>query len=127
MLLYISLFTILLSIVLVIHNWKTNTNALFLGSFFGILSIYGIIHYLTLYGNSPFWLALLFNHFTPMMLLLGPLLFFYIRGVLKDNDSITSKDLIHLFPSIIQLIGIIPYTFLPFETKLSISFFILQK
>jgi AraC-like DNA-binding protein len=121
MLLYVSLFTILLSLILVIHNWKTNTNALFLGSFFGILSIYGIIHYLTLYGNSPFWLALLFNHFTPLMLLLGPLLFFYIRGTLKDSDTITSKDLIHLIPGLIQLIGIIPYTFLPFETKLSIA------
>ena len=121
MLLYISLFTFLLSFILVIHNWKTNRNGLFLGSFFGILSIYSIIHYLTLYGKSPFWLALLFNHFTPLMLLLGPLLFFYIRGTLKGDDEITSKDLVHFIPSVIQLIGIIPYTFLPFETKLSIA------
>ena len=121
MLLYISLFTFLLSFILVIHNWNTNRNGLFLGSFFGILSIYSIIHYLTLYGKSPFWLALLFNHFTPLMLLLGPLLFFYIRGALKGDDEITSKDLVHFIPSVIQLIGIIPYTFLPFETKLSIA------
>ena len=126
MLLYFSLFTILMSFILLIHNWRINKNSLYLASFFGLFALYGIIHYLTVFGNSAFWLAVLFNHFTPLMLLLGPLLLFYVRGTLKDTESLSKIDLLHFIPSVIQLIGITPYIFSPFDLKLKIANSLIQ-
>jgi AraC-like DNA-binding protein len=74
-----------------------------------------------MYGKSPFWLAIFYNHFTPLMLLLGPFLYFYIRGTLDDTYSLKKIDFIHFIPAIIHLIGIIPYILQPFSEKLQIA------
>jgi AraC-like DNA-binding protein len=121
MLLYVSLFTILLSLILLFNNWKINKNAAYLSLFLISSSIYGIAHYFVMYGKSPFWLAIFYNHFTPLMLLLGPFLYFYIRGTLDDTYSLKKIDFIHFIPAIIHLIGIIPYTLQPFSEKLQIA------
>jgi AraC-like DNA-binding protein len=121
MLLYVSLFTILLSLSLLFNNWKINKNAAYLSLFLISSSIYGIAHYFVMYGKSPFWLAIFYNHFTPLMLLLGPFLYFYIRGTLDDTYSLKKIDFIHFIPAIIHLIGIIPYTLQPFSEKLQIA------
>ncbi len=121
MLLYVSLFTILLSLILLFNNWKINKNAAYLSLFLISSSIYGIAHYFVMYGKSPFWLAIFYNHFTPLMLLLGPFLYFYIRGTLDDTYSLKKKDFIHFIPAIIHFIGIIPYILQPFSEKLQIA------
>ena len=121
MLLYISLLLILLSLILIIYNWNINKNAIYMALFFVLLAIYGLTHYLTLYGNSIFWLALFFNSISPFMLLLGPFLYFYIRGTLKGTQGLKWVDTAHFIPSIIHFIGIIPYLFTPFDYKKSIA------
>jgi AraC-like DNA-binding protein len=107
-----------LSLLLLINNYKKNKNAIYVGLFLIIVSLYGITHYFVLFGQSPFWLALFYNHFTPLYLLLGPLLFFYIRGTLTDCESLFKKDYFHFIPALIQAVGIFPYLLTPFEIKL---------
>ena len=121
MLLYISAFTILLSFLLIYNNWKINKTAVYLSLFLLCVSIYGIAHYFVLYGKSPFWLAIFYNHFTPLMLMLGPLLFFYVRGTLYNSSKLHRWDFIHCIPALIHLIGIIPYFIQPFDKKLQIA------
>jgi AraC-like DNA-binding protein len=121
MLLAISIFTVFLSFLILVNNWKGNKNAVHLSLFIIITAIYGIAHYFVMYGESPFWLALFYNHFTPLMLLLGPLLYFYIRGVIQDSAVISRWDLAHCIPAFIHTIGIIPYSLLPFDDKLQIA------
>lgn len=121
MLLYISVSTVLLSLLLLYNNWKTNKNAVYLALFLISASIYGIAHYLVIYGKSPFWLAIFYNHFTPLMLLLGPFLLFYVRGTLNDTARLGKWDVVHGIPALIHLIGIIPYSLLPFEEKITIA------
>ena len=121
MLLYVSIFTILLSLILLFNNWKVNKNAIYLALFLISASIYGIAHYFVLYGKSPFWLAVFYNHFTPLMLLLGPLLFFYVRGTLNDTSVLKQLDIFHFIPAVIHLIGIVPYTLQPFSEKTQIA------
>ena len=121
MLLYISAFTILLSFLLIYNNWKINKTAIYLSLFLLCVSIYGIAHYFVLYGKSPFWLAIFYNHFTPLMLMLGPLLFFYVRGTLYNSSKLHRWDFIHCIPALIHLIGIIPYSIQPFDKKLEIA------
>ena len=121
MLLFLSLLMIILSLILIIHNWNINRNAIFLSLFFILISIYAITHYFTINGNSVFWLAVFYNNFTALMLLSGPFLYFYVRGILKDRQGLSWKDSIHFFPAIIHLIGILPYIFSPFSYKESIA------
>jgi AraC-like DNA-binding protein len=79
-----------------------------------------------LYGKSPFWLAFFYNHFTPLMLLLGPFLFFYVRGTLDDTSLLKKSDIFHFIPAVIHLIGIVPYTLQPFSEKIEIATRIIQ-
>ena len=117
MLLYISLTTCALSILLSIYNWQRNKTAIYLSLFLLSISFYGITHFFTVYGENPFWLAIFYNHFTPLNLLAGPALFFYIRGTLTDKQGIRGPDLWHFIPVLIHLVGILPYSFSPFEYK----------
>ena len=121
MLLYVSIFTILLSLILLFNNWKINPNATYLALFLISLSIYGITHYFVLYGKSPFWLAIFYAHFSPLMLLLGPLLFFYVRGTLDDTYMLKNSDVFHFVPALIHLVGIVPYFLKPFSEKTEIA------
>jgi AraC-like DNA-binding protein len=121
MLLYLSFFTITISVILFIYNWKINHNTLYLSLDFILMSFVGITHYFLYYSKSRFWLAVFFNHLAPLMFLIGPLLYFYTRGVLEDKYTLTKKDWIHFVPAIISLIGTLPYLFQSFEKKLLIA------
>lgn len=126
MLLYLSLMLILLAIILILYNWKRNKNAGFVGSFFLLIAIYGLAHYLSVYGKSAFWLAVFYNNISPFLLLSGPLLYFYVRGTLKDRQGLSAKDYLHFIPALIHLIGITPYLFSPFSYKKEVAEMIIE-
>ncbi len=117
MLVFISLITIMLSLVLIVFNRKTNTNALFLGLFFILTALFGIAHYLVFYSQDVFWIAVTFNHFVPLMFLMGPFLFFYVRGMIFDTVFSIQKDFFHFIPALFSTVGTIPYYSLPFIEK----------
>ena len=121
MLLYISILTFILSAILAFYNWRSNKNALFLSLFFIILSIYSVTHYFSLYGKSSFWLAIFYHHFSPLFLLLGPLLYFYVNGTLSDRQGLRWKDAWHFIPAIIHLVNISPYYLIPFSNKIQMA------
>lgn len=117
MLVFISLITIMLSLVLIVFNRKTNANALFLGLFFILTALFGIAHYLVFYSQDVFWIAMTFNHFVPLMFLMGPFLFFYVRGMIFDTLFNLRKDFLHFVPAVFSIAGTIPYYCLPFDEK----------
>ena len=121
MLLYISLLLVLLALILIVYNWKLNNNAVFIGLFFSLIAIYGLVHYFVVYGKSVFWLAIFYNHFSPFFLLAGPFLYFYVRGTLKDRQGLKKKDVLHFIPALIHLIGVLPYYFSSFSYKESVA------
>lgn len=118
MLLYLTLSTFALALLLLANNYAKNKTSLYVSLFLLVVSLYGITHYFVLFGQSPFWLAVFYNHFTPLYLLLGPLLLFYVRGTLTDTTQLTKWDVLHGLPALIQTIGIAPYLVTPFETKI---------
>jgi AraC-like DNA-binding protein len=121
MLLYIALLLLLLALILIVYNWKQNNNAAFIGLFFSLIAIYGLVHYFAVYGKSVFWLAIFYNHFSPFFLLAGPFLYFYVRGTLKDRQGLKRKDALHFIPALIHLIGVLPYFFSSFSYKESVA------
>ena len=126
MLLYLSIFTIAISIVLLSYNWKSNKNALYLFIVFILASLFGIAHYFMVLGHSRFWLAVFYDNFAPFMFLIGPFLYFYVRNTLKDRNSLSKKDWIHFIPAAIALIGTMPYIVQSFDKKLLIADRIIQ-
>lgn len=121
MFLAISALTIVISIILLVFNWQINKNARYLSLLFLIFANYGITHYFTLYGKSAFWLAIFYTHFSAFWLLPGPLLYFYVRGTLTDQQGLSWKDSWHFIPSIIHFISVLPYMLQPFSYKLEVS------
>jgi AraC-like DNA-binding protein len=92
-----------------------------------IFAFYGLSHHFTLYGNSPFWLAIFYNHFAPIYLIPGPLLYFYTKESITDKKSLTHwKDYLHFIPAIVNTIAIAPYIITPFNEKQEIASQILQ-
>lgn len=118
MLLTLSILTIVLSGILVFFNWKIHRNSLYLGLFFLVFASYGLTHYFTVYGKSPFWLAIFYNHLAPLWLLPGPLLYFYVKATLTDKRAWSNwKDGLHFLPAVMGFIGIIPYYLKSFSEK----------
>jgi len=63
--------------------------------------------------------AILLVNFTPLFLLAGPALYFYVRGLLRDDYRFSKLDWLHFIPAFILLINILPHLFSSFEYKLS--------
>jgi AraC-like DNA-binding protein len=65
--------------------------------------------------------AILLVNFTPIFLLTGPMLFFYVRGVLRDDYKFEKFDWLHFIPAFILLINILPHLFSSYAFKLSFA------
>ncbi len=66
-------------------------------------------------------IAILLVNFTPIFLLTGPMLFFYVRGVLRDDYKFEKFDWLHFIPAFILLINILPHLFSSYAFKLSFA------
>jgi AraC-like DNA-binding protein len=118
--LIIVLFAVVVSFVMAIYNWRTNKNSLYLAAFLSILSLEAYSSWNYHEGNNPFVYTLLFNHVAPLFTLKAPLLFFFVRGNIRDNYSLSRRDLWHFLPALLHLFFIVPYIFVPFSEKLQL-------
>ncbi len=57
----------------------------------------------------------------PLTLLLGPFLFFYIRGILTPKTNFKKIDFLHFIPFLINLIAVIPYYFTSYSYKVTLA------
>jgi AraC-like DNA-binding protein len=65
--------------------------------------------------------ALLLGNGIPFYFLIGPLAFFYVRSIYSDHAKLSSIDLLHFVPFIIQELLMLPYFFTTWEHKLSVA------
>lgn len=118
---WLTLISLLLVVVMTYFNWSSNRNSAFLGIYLGLLSLYALTHYLMVIDFQPSLAAVLFNHLTPFYLLFGPALFWYTRGVIADDFVFKRSDLLHLLPALIQFVAIFEYSFFtPFADKVAL-------
>ena len=115
---WLTIISLLVLMVMTYYNWSANKNIIFLSLYLALFTTYGLTHYWMTVDVEPRLAAIFFNHFTPLYLLVGPLLYFYVKGVLSDELVFKRTDFIHLIPGIIQLVAVAPYIFtVPFEAK----------
>lgn len=115
MLLFFPILGVFLSVIFLYFNARKNTSALYLGSFFFLVSLYVLSQYGLLYSKSVFLvnalLSLFAFVFSPLYLI-GPMLFWYIRSVLSDNHRLRRSDIFHFLPMLIYFVAALPYTFM---------------
>ncbi len=126
MLLYITILGFIVSFLLLINIKETNRVNLFLFAFFFINNLYSIAHYATIYSQSKTLIAILLVNFTPLFMLVGPVLYFYVRGVLRDDYRLSKLDWLHFLPAFLLLINITPHLFSSFEDKLDYATRVIQ-
>ena len=121
MLLFITILGFIVSLLLLINIKESNRVNLFLFAFFFINNLYSLAHYATIYSGSKSMIAILLVNFTPFFLLTGPMLYFYVRGILRDDYKFEKFDWLHFIPAFILLINILPHLFSSYEFKLSFA------
>lgn len=118
MLFYLTILGFLITF-LILWNLRTSNKAnLYLFFFFLINNIYSLSHYAAMDSGNKYLIAVMLVHFTPFYLLIGPFLYFYVRGLVYDDHKLYKKDIIHFIPAIFILINISPYLFFSFDQKI---------
>ncbi|MFN5326468.1 MAG: helix-turn-helix domain-containing protein, partial [Bacteroidota bacterium] len=118
MIVFLSSTIIVLSIIMFLYNRELKNYNGLLAAYLIIFALYAISHNQTLYSKNVFLIAIFWNNFSPLYLLSGPILYFYVKATLDDTLTWKWHHLIHLIPTVLLFIGIIPYISSPFETKL---------
>ena len=126
MLLYITILGFIVSFLLLINIKESNRVNLFLFIFFFINNLYSLAHYATIYSGSKTMIAILLVNFTPLFLTVGPILYFYVRGVLRDDYRLSKTDWLHFVPALILCINILPHLFSSYEDKIEFATRVLQ-
>lgn len=121
-----SLFLMILGLIIGIYNWKTNKNIIYLSLFLFIYPISIVSSSLVVYGGSVYLLAILLANVAPLYFLSGPLLYFFVRGIVTDSIRFRKTDILHFIPFFINLIAIIPYILTPFDYKMDIAKSVMQ-
>ena len=104
---------------LIILNRKNQAVTLFNVTILG-LSIYLMAHYFSNSKSSSVIAAILFNHFTPLYLIIGPCFYLFTLITLNKINRVRKIDLLHFLPSLIYLISIVPYFFMPWIEKVNL-------
>ena len=118
MLLSITILGFIVTFLLLINLRQSNKANIYLFFFLLINNTYSLSHYATVYSGNKYLIAVMLVHFTPLYLLLGPLFYFYVRGLLLDDHKLSKWDWLHFIPSILFFINITPYFFNTWDHKL---------
>lgn len=118
LLLYITILGFIVTFLLLINIKESNRVNVFLFFFFFINNLYSLAHYATIYAGNKSLIAILLVNFTPLFLAVGPILYFYVRGILRDDYRLSKFDFLHFIPALIILVNILPHLFSSFGVKL---------
>jgi AraC-like DNA-binding protein len=124
MLLFLSILGSLLSVILLLFSSRKNITTAYLGAFFFLLSLYGLYQYALVYSKSPPLIAVFLISFaviTPPLYLIGPVLFWYVRSLLRDDWRLGKNDFWHLLPATIFFIAALPYSHVPASHKVEMA------
>lgn len=122
----IALLIIFLALLLFYFNRRLQPGAAWFSASLLVIASLQLTHHFAFSGDSVFWMAVFFNHFSPFYYLLGPFIFFYVRSTLSDRTGLSRKDLWHFIPFTVQMIGILPYVFKPWDQKIWVAGEIMQ-
>ena len=115
------LFGIFTSFILLYYLSSLNRSNIFLALFFLCCNLVVMVYYGLHFTKDQFWEGVSFVHWLPLSYLLGPLLVFYVKTTLSDNNKLEKWDWLHLLPAAFIIINCLPFTTLPFDQKANIA------
>jgi len=121
MLLYLSLFGIFLSLLLLYFNASKYPSSIYLGVNFLLVSLYGVNQYVIMWSESVFWVAIFNTNFAFLYYLIGPMSYFYIRSVINDNARLRKSDFFHFIPMMVYLAAAMPHMLSSYAYKVHVA------
>ena len=115
------LFGIFTSFILIYYLSSLNRSNIFLALFFLCCNLVVMVYYGLHFSKDLFWEGFCFVNWLPLSYLLGPLLFYYVKTTLADNNTLKKWGWLHLLPAFLTIINCLPFTTLPFEQKAKIA------
>ncbi len=106
-----------LLLILVLLSIKRSSSVYFLVGMVLIL-VLNLFNYLLLSTNLFLELPHLVYLFTPLMYLIGPIYYWYIKSILQSEYRLTLKSLVHLVPFLISILVLFPFFTLQTEEKM---------
>ena len=115
------LFGIFTSFILIYYLSSLNRSNIFLALFFLCCNLVVMVYFGLHFTKDIFWEGVSFVNWLPLSYLLGPLLFYYVKTTLADNNKLQKWDWLHLLPAFLTIINCLPFTTLPFDQKAKIA------
>lgn len=107
-------------LVLLYYNKGYLTANRYLAGFLFFASLYVLENFYFFYGESLV-MVIIFTMVHSFFYLIGPLAFFYMRSILKDNSHISRLDYLHFVLFAISFIGYVPYFFSSWDFKVMVG------
>ncbi|MFZ9982337.1 MAG: helix-turn-helix domain-containing protein [Cyclobacteriaceae bacterium] len=126
LILYSSAANIILAFLLLFFNKIRNSNTIYLFLLLLFIAIHGVLQ-ASIMNKGPLALIIfLFNNFSPLYFLIGPMLYFYVRGTVNDSIGLSKRDLVHFLPAALVLLNVVPYWFTSWDYKYQVGLDIIK-
>lgn len=103
-----------------IHLLFTKYGNQYLNKLFGIIMIgrgFQMLYYIFVTTGQTFFVSCLFKTLNPLFFAIPSCVYLYVRGFIKDESQMQSKDWLHFIPVLLAIIDIIPWYFLEASTR----------
>ena len=115
------LLVLLISSILLISHWSQNKGIVYLVV---VLLLFSIRQFAFLLMHSDAHvevLALLLFHFDPLIFLIGPFFFYYLKSLVQGKFVVDKYLLVYSLPALVILINTLPFYGYPFAEKVAES------
>ena len=115
------LLVLLISSILLISHWSQNRGIVYLVV---VLLLFSIRQFTFLLMHSDAHvevLALLLFHFDPLIFLIGPFFFYYLKSLVQGKFVVDKYLLVYSLPALVILINTLPFYGYPFAEKVAES------
>ena len=118
---YICIFGMLLSILVLVFNKGHKSSNRFLAGVLFFSALFSLVNFAIFFGKSVFWVAIFETSFNTVFFLIGPMSYFYVRSVLRDNSKLSKWDYLHFLLYFILFSGTIRFVFTSWDHKLEVA------
>jgi len=119
--LFISIIGLSLSILILFYNNGYKSANLYLAGFFFFVSLYLLNNYILTFSKSNSLVAIFVTTIPTFFFLIGPLSYFYVRSIIRDNSKLSYTDYIHFALFIIAFLGTMPILFSSWAHKQEVA------
>lgn len=119
--LFISTIGLSLSILIFFFNKGYKSANFYLACFFFFISLYVLTNFTILYSKSTFWVSIFITTIPSFFFLIGPLSYFYVRSIVRDNPKLSRTDYLHFALFLIAFLGTMPILFSSWAYKQEVA------